>query len=188
MFQFHFGSIGRTDPLYALYSLVEFQFHFGSIGRIQDRGLRLSLRRFNSTLVRLEDYTISRTFIETKFQFHFGSIGSKFRQPTSRCSQSFNSTLVRLEVAFVTNPILLTMFQFHFGSIGSTWNLWIFNFFNVSIPLWFDWKLKAADGTIVNGWCFNSTLVRLEEQKAIEYFNNNSSFNSTLVRLEERPL
>ncbi len=66
MFQFHFGSIGRsaTEMLVAFQKM--FQFHFGSIGRLQSQQKQLTQTGFNSTLVRLEGrkcHVISRIFI-----------------------------------------------------------------------------------------------------------------------------
>jgi len=98
------------------------------------------------------------------FQFHFGSIGRDYVELFEIINQSFNSTLVRLEV----HPDLSKLFKYQ-----------------VSIPLWFDWKLNMLAAFLYCSMCFNSTLVRLEERLPIHVVLIQQSFNSTLVRLEE---
>ncbi len=96
---------------------------------------------FNSTLVRLEDYSDITHFLNGLFQFHFGSIGSYF----------LTFTLPRF-----------LMFQFHFGSIGSErirqqqieGATFQFHFGSIGrFRLFFENMTKVS---------FNSTLVRLE--------------------------
>jgi len=120
----------------------------------------------------------------SRFQFHFGSIGSG-RFP------AFGSSSIK--------------FQFHFGSIGSDLDPILEGYCRVSIPLWFDWKLKSCAKTSVKAR-FNSTLVRLEapegEAFMLRFFVSIPlwfdwkfqslfinlfliGFNSTLVRLED---
>jgi len=96
----------------------QFQFHFGSIGRFSGTFSSPFVRRFNSTLVRLEAKWPLHRAGSLRFQFHFGSIGScthfcmltqsyvsiplwfdwKLSEPEEVLRGiRFNSTLVRLE-------------------------------------------------------------------------------------------
>jgi len=64
LFQFHFGSIGSQVVHWAFLWRGSFQFHFGSIGRTYQDATITSVQRFNSTLVRLEDFPHSNIRIK----------------------------------------------------------------------------------------------------------------------------
>ena len=140
----------KIEVAYLQLKPYAFQFHFGSIGRL------VVSKIFNSTHVSIPLWfdwklcIIWNHFLPVVFQFHFGSIGSITDAPEFSTAQEF---------------------QFHFGSIGRKLNpgcpihLHGFNStlvrledrtrasnwfgHNVSIPLWFDWKISRS-GTMMS--------------------------------------
>ncbi len=143
MFQFHFGSIGRSTawPLQWLPWCVSIPLWFDW----KNESIIQSKISFNVSIPLWFDWKTSHCHQQNTlflFQFHFGSIGSSVRKLT---------------------PESGSMFQFHFGSIGSLPVFLLLLLLLVSIPLWFDWKLCECNREYCF-CCFNSTLVRLEEQ------------------------
>ena len=98
-FQFHNGSIKRSQIMKAAIMVEQFQFHNGSIK---------------------SESKIANDPTRQQFQFHNGSIKSIRQCYFSIRLNGFNSTMVRLKV---TPPFKTqagqTMFQFHNGSIKS---------------------------------------------------------------------
>ena len=78
-FQFHFGTIRSILISQDNFAITEFQFHFGTIRSCKKKSIFGFKPRFNSTLVRLEEWRSVSEHGMTK---------------------GFNSTLVRLEELF----------------------------------------------------------------------------------------
>ena len=74
----------------------------------------------------------------------------------------FNSTLVRLKASNSPLPVVACgSFQFHFGTIESLIDSFILLSTRISIPLWYDWKVRGEE-SFRKRRDFNSTLVRLK--------------------------
>ncbi len=124
---------------------------------------------FNSTMVRLGDLGFGRIkFRFGLFQFHYGSIGRILFLVVHGLNFKisiplwFDWELLRKQIATLLKQISIPL-----------WFDWENNPFNlnqsannISIPLWFDWE--PAQETDCNPFKtnFNSTMVRLGEQRA----------------------
>ena len=89
----------KTGSLVSYSTSCLFQFQYGTIGSIFWNFRYKALPYFNSSMVRLEDFSFIIVWVnQTNFQFQYGTIGS------------------RMPVIFKVRP---TNFQFQYGTIGS---------------------------------------------------------------------
>ncbi len=119
MFQFQYGAIGRHFSLNTAARHISFQFQYGAIGSILNTINALTLKRFNSSMVRLGVETRVGEMFCFVFQFQYGAIGR---------------TLGGLSM------FLITMFQFQYGAIGRFAERCCPDSCCVSIPVWCDWE------------------------------------------------
>ena len=77
--------------------LHPFQFQCGAIGRTTFSSLYYLNRRFNSSVVRLEEGGLRMYVGNTEFQFQCGAIGSSLDLSDAAIKPCFNSSVVRLE-------------------------------------------------------------------------------------------
>ena len=96
-FQFHYGAINRSNYRNLFERLFAFQFHYGVINSLLVLPFVFYIKYFNSTMVRLIDYTGT---------------------PNQLNGCYFNSTMVRLIVPIRAKGITLRIFQFHYGAIN----------------------------------------------------------------------
>ena len=126
---------------------TKFQFHNGSIKSRAQTALQGLCQGFNSTMVRLKDFTAVSLFV---IEGRFNSTMVRLKGIVCLISKirigSFNSTMVRLKVSKCHVILAIThRFQFHNGSIKS----------HNSIP------------TAKTGKQFNSTMVRLKVRNTL---------------------
>ncbi len=83
-------------------------------------------------------------FFRQSFQFQYGSIGRKLYDQAFQDAISFQFQYGSIGSLFlVLRPMFFSVFQFQYGSIGSlVYFSEIRESYIVSIPVWFDWKIR----------------------------------------------
>ena len=145
----------------------------------------LSLRCFNSSMVRLVGAVTELVEYVEKFQFQYGAIGGQ--TPTDLTAYTAPVSIPVWCDWWLESAVYSTfcqMFQFQYGAIGGHFRHKTFQHpHRVSIPVWCDWWGDQFDIEPFVMFRFNSSMVRLVDRNYSEHHISMISFNSSMVRL-----
>jgi len=141
-FQFHYGTIDTLAYSHLIdEEIVSIPLWYDWY-RIENFTGMITIKSFNSTMVRLIQKTFKGIGIRKMFQFHYGTIDTS--SPISICLWHIPVS-IPLWYDWYKHVLQVSennrMFQFHYGTIDTFYRFIAFANIIVSIPLWYDWYI-----------------------------------------------